>query len=109
MKTIIRFCAIAAAGFAAVAVAATVLAHAHLMNSTPAKGAVLSAPPVAVSITFAEAIQRTAGSYDITVVRDGGGAATSGAAVVDAADHAKLSVSLKSRSEERRVGKECRL
>jgi methionine-rich copper-binding protein CopC len=75
---------------------ATALAHAHYMSSTPGTGQVLTSAPASVVITFAEAVQKTAGSYDITVVRDGGDAATSGAAVVDATDRAKVSVPLKS-------------
>ena len=95
MNTITRISAVTLAGFAAIAMVATALAHAHYMSSTPGTGEVLSSAPTSVVITFAEAVQKVAGSYDLTVVRDGGASATSGPAVVDAADRAKVSAPLK--------------
>lgn len=94
MKATVRISAIAIGGLAAIAMIATAMAHAHYLSSTPGTGEVLSSPPTGVVITFAEAIQRTAGSYGIAVARDGGGTATNGAATVEPADHAKLSVAL---------------
>jgi len=77
---------VAAAGGASalltIALVATASAHARYSDSTPARGAVLQTAPTSVVINFVENIQRTAGSYGVTVTRDGGGSVTNGAATV---------------------------
>jgi len=92
----IRNASIAAASLAAaLALVSTASGHAHTESTTPAKGAVLQASPAKVEIMFVEEIQRTAGTYGITVEKDGGASVTAAAATIDAADAAHLSVALK--------------
>jgi methionine-rich copper-binding protein CopC len=79
---------------AALAVATTAWGHAHPETLTPAKGAVLQSAPSAVDIVFVQEIQKTAGSYGITVQLDGGASVTSGAATIDAGNAAHLSIAL---------------
>ena len=55
----------------------------------------LQSAPTNVDIVFVETIQKTAGSYGIDVALAGGGSVTSGAATIDPADAAHLSVALK--------------
>ncbi len=77
---------IAAAGVTgtvvALAVVTGVFAHAQYDSSTPSSGANVTTPPTSVVINFKENIQRTAGSFGVTVTKDGGGAVTSGPATV---------------------------
>ncbi len=80
---------------AALALIATAWGHAHPDTLTPAKGAILQTAPTKVDMVFVETIQKTAGSYGIDVALDGGGSATSGAATIDPADAAHLSIALK--------------
>ncbi len=76
---------------AAVAVAS---AHAPYDSSTPSKGEVLQTAPTSVVINFQENIQKTSGSFGITVEKDGGGSVTSGDATVTG--DAQLTVNLQS-------------
>lgn len=78
---------------AALATVTGAFAHAHYMSSTPAKGAVLQTAPTSVEITFAEEIQTTAGSYGLTVEKDGGSSVTSGNPTPDGD---KMSIALQS-------------
>ncbi|MBI5284297.1 MAG: copper resistance protein CopC [Chloroflexi bacterium] len=95
MNKFIRNAGIAVASVAAaLALVSTAWGHAHTESTTPAKGAVLQTSPANVEIMFVEEIQRTAGTYGITVEKDGGASATVGSATIDAADAAHLSVAL---------------
>jgi methionine-rich copper-binding protein CopC len=85
----------AAALVAALALVATAWGHAHPDTTTPAKGEVVQTSPSSVVITFVEEIQKTAGTYGLTVETDGGTSVTSGAPTIDPANAAKLSVALK--------------
>jgi methionine-rich copper-binding protein CopC len=86
-----------AAGAAALATLAMVVvafAHAAYDSSTPSRGEVLQTAPTSVVVNFQEHIQKTSGSFGITVARDGGGSVTSGAATVSG--DAQLTVNLQS-------------
>lgn len=89
-----RFALAAAAALATLAVAVVASAHAPYDSSTPSKGAVLQTSPTSVVINFQEDIQKTSGSFGVTVVKDGGGSVTSGAAT--ASGDAQLTVNLQS-------------
>ncbi len=96
MNKFIRNASIAVASVAAALVlVSTAWGHAHTESTTPAKGAVVQTSPAKVEIMFVEEIQRTAGTYGITVEKDGGASVTAGAAAIDAVDAAHLSVALK--------------
>lgn len=69
-------------------------AHARLKSSTPAAGEAITASPARVEITFTQEIQKIAGEYGITVVKDRGLDVTAGPTVVDDADRTKMSVPL---------------
>jgi methionine-rich copper-binding protein CopC len=86
--------AVVAGSVVAVATVAVASAHAHYDSSTPTKGQVLQTAPASVVINFAEDIETTAGSYGVTVEKDGGGSVTSGAATVSG--DAQLTVQLQS-------------
>jgi methionine-rich copper-binding protein CopC len=58
---------------ATVALVGSASAHAPYDSSTPAKGAVLQTAPTSIVINFQEIIQKTFGSYGLTLTRDGGG------------------------------------
>jgi methionine-rich copper-binding protein CopC len=62
-----------AATIATIALIGGASAHSPFDSSTPAPGAVLSSAPTSVSINFKENIQKTFGSYGVTLTRDGGG------------------------------------
>ncbi len=97
MKKLIRNTGVAAAATAAaLALIATAWGHAHPDATSPAKGEVLQTSPSAVVITFVEEIQRTAGTYGLTVETGAGASVTNGSPAIDAANAAKLSVALKS-------------
>ncbi len=97
MNKLIRNAGVASAALVvALALAATAWGHAHPETLTPAKGAVLQTAPTSVDIVFVEEIQKTAGSYGITVALDGGSSVTSGAATIDSGSAAHLSVALNS-------------
>jgi methionine-rich copper-binding protein CopC len=83
-----------AAVIATLAVVVTAFAHAAYDSSTPSKGEVVQTAPTSVVINFAEDIQKTAGSYGVTVEKDGGGSVTSGSATVSG--DAQLTVNLQS-------------
>ncbi|HZP57136.1 MAG TPA: copper resistance CopC family protein [Dehalococcoidia bacterium] len=83
-----------AAAAAALAGPSGASAHARLKSSTPAAGEVLQDSPPSVVITFTQDIQKIAGTYDLTVVRDRGASVTAGPPAVDDADRSKLSVPL---------------
>ncbi|TAK55961.1 MAG: copper resistance protein CopC [Dehalococcoidia bacterium] len=87
--------ATAASAVAALALLTTAWGHAHPDTMTPARGAVLQTSPAKVDIVFVEEIQKTAGSYGIDVALDGGSSVTDGAATIDPADAAHLSVALR--------------
>lgn len=70
-------------------------AHADYKSSTPAAGEILAASPPEVSITFTTDIQKITGTYGIEVTDATGGDATSGPAVLDAADRTLLTVGLR--------------
>jgi len=74
--------------------ATTASAHARYKSSTPGAAEVLAASPARVSITFTQDIQKVAGTYEIRVARDGVSSVASGAAVLDDADRATMSVPL---------------
>jgi methionine-rich copper-binding protein CopC len=96
MTKLIRIAGVAAASaVAALALITTALGHAHPDTMSPDKGAILQTAPTAVEITFAEEIQKTAGSYGLEVALDGGGPVTDGAPTIDPANAAHLSVALK--------------
>jgi methionine-rich copper-binding protein CopC len=78
----------------ALASASPALAHARYKSSTPATGEAITASPARGEITFTQEIQKIAGGYGITVVKDRGLDVTAGPAVVDDADRHKLSVPL---------------
>jgi methionine-rich copper-binding protein CopC len=84
------------ATLAAMAIVGTASAHAHYISSTPAKSAVLTAAPTSVSITFAEEIQNTAGSFGLTVLNKDGGSAEASAPKLASGDAKTLTVNLKS-------------
>ena len=95
MKKFVRNAGVASATLvAALALVTTAWGHAHPETLTPAKGAVVQTAPAKVDIVFVEEIQKTAGSYGITVELDGGGSVTSGAATIDPANAAHLSIAL---------------
>ena len=71
-----------------------VSAHARVKSSTPGKGEVVQASPVQVVINFTQDVQKVSGSYGITVEKDGGASVTTGGAVLDDSDRAKMSVPL---------------
>ncbi len=75
MKKLTGILALAAvlAVIAAVALVGSAAAHAPYDSSTPAKGAVLQTAPTSIVINFKEIIQKTYGSYGLTLTRDGGG------------------------------------
>jgi copper resistance protein C len=68
---------LAAAGAAAIAGVALIggaSAHAPFDSSTPAPGAQLTSAPATIVVNFKENIQKTFGSYGMTLASDGGGA-----------------------------------
>jgi len=84
------------ATLAAMAVIGTASAHAHYISSTPAKGAVLTTAPTSISITFAEEIQNTSGSFGLTVMDKDGASAEASAPKLASGDAMTLTVGLKS-------------
>lgn len=84
-----------AACVAALLTVSGVAAHANYKSSTPAKGAVLSAPPTQVSISFTQDVQKITGTFSIDVVSPAGGASvTSGEAALNDADRSIMTVGL---------------
>jgi methionine-rich copper-binding protein CopC len=96
MKKFAAMVVVGAFGAAVLALAliGSASAHAPYDSSTPAKGAVVATPPTSVVINFQEDIQKTAGSFGVTVTKDVGGSVTSGTAT--ASGDAQLSVPLQS-------------
>jgi methionine-rich copper-binding protein CopC len=84
VKRLISMLALAAgaAAIVAMALAGGASAHSPYDSSTPAPGANLTTAPTSVVINFTDNIQKTFGSYGVTVVMDGGGSVTNGAATV---------------------------
>ncbi len=77
---------------------AAVLAHARFDHSSPAPGQVLPASPASVDIYTVQDMQKTAGAYGITVVRDDNGSpgqqVDTGTPVMDDANRRHFSVGL---------------
>jgi hypothetical protein len=87
--------ALIAAAAVALVVVSTASAHARQKSSTPAKGEVVAASPPRVTVVFSQAIQKVAGSYSLSVEKDGAGV-TAGPAVINEADRTQISVPLQS-------------
>jgi hypothetical protein len=88
--------ALLAATTAALAVVSMASAHAHYKSSAPAKGEVLAASPSEVSIVFTQAVQKVAGTYSLSVEKDGNGpSVTTAPAAITEDDRTRMSAPLR--------------